>query len=210
MMPFARLVLGACLLTVPVVTMAQIYVCKDAGGRTITADRPIPECAKRPMRELDRTGLTRREIPPPVTLQEQQAQEVLDEKRRQAIAATEEQRLFDRALTTRFRREDDIATARAQAVDLLDEQMRIDISALAREMKEMKAAELPLAAGKKSASPAERSRLDDAARAVESRLTSIEQRTAEIGYVHHKYDQSLKRFREIQSGNGSASKAALH
>jgi hypothetical protein len=190
------------LLMLPVAAVAQIYVCKDASGRTITADRPIAECANRSMRELDRNGVTRREIPPPLTPQQRREHEALEEKRRVEAAAVEEQRLYDRALTTRYRNEADIAVARQRAIELLDDQMRIDTGALAGEMKEMKSAQAAVVAStKKGGTVVERRRLADASHTVEGRLSSIEQRTAEIEREHQKFDRVLKRFREIQAAN---------
>ena len=209
-LPFARLLLQTLVLLLPVSAMAQIYVCKDASGRTITSDRPIAECANRAMRELDRNGVTRREIPPPLTAQQRRDQEALEEKRRVEAAAVEEQRLYDRALTIRYRNEADIAVARQRAIELLDDQMRIDTNALPGEMKEMKAAQAVIVASKKKGgNPVERHRLEEASHTVESRLSSIEQRTAEIEREQQKFDHIVRRFREIQAANEtSAAKSA--
>ena len=184
--------------------LAQIYVCKDASGRTITADRPIPECANRAMRELDRNGMTRREIAAPLTAQQRHERELREEKQRIEAAAAEEQRLADRALTTRYRNETDIGLSRQRAIELLDEQMRIDTNALTLEAKELKTAQLHAVPGaKKTGSTAER-RLEDATRAVESRLNSIEQRSAEIARTNTRFDQALARFRELAGGTASS------
>ena len=176
---------------------AEIYMCKDASGRTFTADRPIPECADRSMRQLDASGITRREIAAPLTAEQKRARDVLEERRRVDKAAADEQRLYDNALTVRYRNEDDIALARARAVELLDDQMKIDTVALARENKEMKSAQALLAAAKPVTLAADRRHLEDAVRAVESRLESISQRLAELDRMHLKFDQALKRFREL-------------
>ena len=212
------------LITLPASAFAQIYVCKDENGHTITADHPIPECAKQKMRELDRNGVTRREIPAPLTAHQKREREALEEKQRVDAAVLEEQRLYDRALTTRYRSESEIGESRQKSVELLNEQMRIDTNALALEMKEMHAAEAalmtPAAAKPSTGAPAPkatgqvgtlatRKRLEDASRAVERRLSSIEQRTAEIARTDRKYDLALKRFREIQAAlDNSAAKAS--
>ena len=51
----------------PWTAQAQFFQCKDASGRTLSSDRPIPECADRPVRELGRNGMLKREVPPPLT-----------------------------------------------------------------------------------------------------------------------------------------------
>lgn len=185
------------LLAAPSCVLAEIYVCKDASGHTITADRPIPECADRSMRQLDANGITRREIAAPLTPEQKRARDALEEKRRIDKAAADEQRLYDNALITRYRNEDDIALARKRAVDLLNDQMKIDTNALARESKEMKAAQAAAASAKPGAGAADRRHLENATRAVELRQASIAQRTAEIERMHAKFDLALQRFREI-------------
>ena len=199
-----RVLAGLCLV-LPLAASAQIYVCKDANGRTLTSDRPIPECANRSMRELDRSGLVRREIAPPLTAQQKQDRELHQERQRVDAAVLEEQRLYDRALMTRYRNEADIATARQRALDLLDDQMRIDTNALKVESKELKSAQARLVPGSKKTGSTDEHRLEEATHTVENRLDSIEQRSAEIARTNNRFDQALRRFRELSAASGSAS-----
>jgi hypothetical protein len=202
------LVLTLAMVALPLRVQAQIFICKDAAGHTLTADHPITECSNRPMRELDRNGITRREIAPPLTAQQKREREAQLEKRRVEAAAVEALRLKDRALMTRYRNEADIQAARQQAIDLLNEQMRFDTETLSQEMKEMKSAEAALLATKTvSRRVAANRTLQQANRAVELRLSSIEQRNADIDRTHKKFDLSLKRFKEIKAANESDSAA---
>ena len=199
-----RLLAAACLI-LPLAASAQIFVCKDAGGRTLTSDRPIPECANRSMRELDRSGLVRREIAPPLTAKQKQDRELQLERQRVDSAVLEEQRLYDRALMTRYRNETDIANARQRALDLLDDQMRIDTNALKIESKELKTAQARVVPGSKKSGSTDEHRLDDATHTVENRLNSIEQRSAEIARTNNRFDQALRRFRELSAASNNAS-----
>jgi hypothetical protein len=67
-----------------------IYTCVDAKGRRLTSDRPIPECADREQKELNRTGTVRRIVPPTLTPAERAVQEERERK-----AAEERQRLAE-------------------------------------------------------------------------------------------------------------------
>ncbi|MES2831995.1 MAG: DUF4124 domain-containing protein [Pseudomonadota bacterium] len=201
MMPSLRILFLASLLA-PSIVQAQIYICKDAAGRTLTSDRPMPECANRSIRELDGTGITRREIAPPLSAEQKRERQLQEEKQRAIAAEIEERRLYDRALMTRYRNNSDIAIARQRAISLLEDQMRIDTSALEREMKVMKTAEAAVAATadrKGGVSPVDQKRLEEAARVVELRLSSIESRTAEIERTNQRFDHAVKRFNEIKS-----------
>jgi hypothetical protein len=191
---------------------AQIYVCKDATGHTLTSDRPIPECANRAMRELDRSGVVRREIAPPLTAEQKRQRVELEEKRQSQLAADKEQRLQDNALITRYRNETDIANSRRDALLLLGEQLRIDTAALKQETQELRDASAVAKASsgeKKGASYSERRRLEDASRSVESRMGSIDRRNAEITRTDIRFDLTLKRFRElVEESNAEAALAS--
>jgi hypothetical protein len=176
---------------------AQIYICKDAGGRTLTADRPIAECADRAMRELDRNGNVRREIAAPLTPQQKQERAVRAEQQRVIAAAQHEQQLYDQALITRYRTEGDVSSARTWAINLLNDQRHLDTTALQREMGEMKAAQAGV--GAKPTATNERRRLSEASNAVAARLSAIEHRSAEIERVNAKFDLAARRLRELQS-----------
>lgn len=87
----------------PRIASAQsIYTCVDASKRTLTSDRPIPECRDREQKELNASGSVRRSVGPTLTAVEQAAQ---DEKRRAASLETarrnEEQRR-EKALLSRY------------------------------------------------------------------------------------------------------------
>ena len=81
---------------------AGIFSCTDARGRTITSDRPIPDCIDREQRELNPSGSTRRRIEPTYTAKEQAERE---ERQRQAAMAAlrqTEERRRERALLVRY------------------------------------------------------------------------------------------------------------
>jgi hypothetical protein len=118
-----------------------IYSCVDAHGRTITSDRPIPDCIDREQRELNSSGTTRRRVEPTYTAKEQAER---DERARQAdLAAARqiEERRRERALLMRYpndaaherERKDALAqidsvmqAARKRQGELLEERKKID------------------------------------------------------------------------------------
>ena len=104
-----------------VVAQAGIYSCTDAKGRTITADRPIPECTDRAQRELSSSGLLKRQMGPSLTAHEQAAQ---DEKAKQAAdirARQAENRRRDKALLLRYPTPAVHGQERAAALQQIDE-----------------------------------------------------------------------------------------
>jgi hypothetical protein len=95
---------------------SQLYVCTDARGRTVTSDRPPPECADRPIRELRSDGSVRRVIEPPLSPEQRAAREA--EARRQAEEADRQrtQMRRDLALLEAYATTDEIEEARNRAL----------------------------------------------------------------------------------------------
>ena len=79
-----------------------IYNCVDAKGRSITADRPIPECTDRTQRELSSSGLVKRQLGPVLTAHEQAVQDEKDRQAAEIRAREAEEKRRDRALVQRY------------------------------------------------------------------------------------------------------------
>lgn len=179
---------------------AQIYMCKDAAGRTITSDRPIPECADRVIRELDTAGRTRREIRPPPTAEEKRQKDLQEEKRKADELAADEQRRNDRLLRSRFRSEDDLNAARAQSIAVVEEQLKRERARLASSEKQQQRTQAEIESLKKRNAPVPVSmqqQLDDEAQSANDTMNKIQEHEAEIAQINAKYDAMLKRYREM-------------
>ena len=79
-----------------------IYSCVDSRGRTITADRPIADCADREQRELNPSGTTKRKVEPTFTAREQAEREEKERQAQQAVLRAQEERRRERALLVRY------------------------------------------------------------------------------------------------------------
>lgn len=179
---------------------AQIYMCKDAAGRTITSDRPIPECADRVIRELDAAGRTRREIRPPPTAEEKRQQAQQEEKRKADEVAADEQRRNDRLLRSRFRSEDDLDAARTQSIAVVEEQLKRERARLAASEKQQQKTQAEIESLKKRNAPvpvAMQQQLADELQSADDTMNKIQEYEAEIAQVNAKYDALLKRYREM-------------
>lgn len=137
----------ACLLAAAAgVAAAQggIYVCVDAKGRRITADRPIPECADREQKELRPTGTVLRVVPPTPTAVELAAKERQEQKAAEERQRLAEQKRVEKLLVARYPNqvahdadrakalqavEEVIATGRKRIAELKDERRKLDTEA---------------------------------------------------------------------------------
>lgn len=185
---------------------AQIFVCKDASGRTLTADRPIPECADRPQRVLGKNGLTQREILPPPTAEERRHKEEQEKKRKAERALAEEQKRQDNALLARYRTEQDIEVARKRTLDQLQEQIKREELALALSEKRLKEAlsEADVQKKGKGISANLQRRIEDTEQSVKDGKQTLVDRQTEFASINAKFDQSVKRFRELSVTNDAS------
>ncbi len=179
--------------------VAQIYVCKDANGRTMTADRPIPECATRPMRELGSNGVLRREIPAPLTAAQREQQQRDNAKLQAEAEASLELRRRDTAILERFRSEVEIEAARKRAVIDVNEKIRQERGMLISAERQLKdaLAEASLRTRNKVVPPRLAQQVEQAQSAVsaEQSLTQAHQR--ELLRTDVWFDDTLKRYREL-------------
>lgn len=181
------------------VAHAGIYMCKDATGRTLTSDRPIPECADRAMIEYGNNGVIKKEIPAPLTAEQKREKLAQQAKKKAADAAADEQKKSDRALLARFRSESEIEQARARASAPVYEQIAQQKTALAAAEKEWKTIQASAAAQKQASkpSPASSDKLESAAQRVLDARMTLQDTQADLEQINVKYDQIVRRYRQI-------------
>ena len=105
-------------------TAGRIYTCKDASGKTITSDRPLPECQGREGRVLSKTGTTVQTIEAPLTDEQKAAREAEEEKKKEAAAVRAEQQRRDKALLSTYQSLDDLESKRQRALLQVEREMR--------------------------------------------------------------------------------------
>jgi hypothetical protein len=194
-----KLLLLSCLMA-PWVAHAEIFICKDASGRTISSDRPIPECAGRAMRELGRNGLVKREIAAPLTPEEKRQKQLQEEKQKADAAAAEEQKKSDRAIMTRYSSEKDVEMARKRSLEPIQEQIKRANASITNSEKQLKQGQAEVENYKKKGAkpPVElRNRIELAEQSIKDEAKLIQGHEAEIAKINTNYDQTLKRYREI-------------
>ncbi|MES2907448.1 MAG: DUF4124 domain-containing protein [Pseudomonadota bacterium] len=178
---------------------AAIFMCKDASGRTLTSDRPIPECADRAIREYGNTGAVKRDIAAPLTAEQKREKQLQDDKKKAELVAAEEQKKSDRALSARYRSEEDITAARKRDTSAISDQISQQKKALSSADKDWKEAQTAVESQKKKGVvPAGMQyKFDRAEQSVRDLKIRISDSEAELAQVHAKYDVTLQRYREI-------------
>lgn len=109
----AALALGA--LSAAASAQQSIFVCSDAKGRTLSGDRPSPDCVGT-IRELRSDGSVRRVIEPPLTPEQKAARAAEEKRQREEAEKQRAQMRKDLALLETYASEDEIENARARAL----------------------------------------------------------------------------------------------
>jgi len=177
---------------------AQLYVCTTASGRTITQDRPPPECGDRPVRELRPDGSVRRVIEPPLTPDQRAARDAEAARQIEEAERQRGQMRRDLSLLETYGSENEIESTRNRA--LSDRQVLIERAI--KRMDELKR---------------ERKKLDDEtdffikrelpeklkrALAANNDMVASQQKIiadtkADMARVNERYDAEARRFREL-------------
>ena len=186
---------------------ASIYTCRDRAGRTITSDRPIPECNDRAVRELGPSGIVKREIAAPLTPEQQRQKDIDDRKKRLADDAAREKRRRDSALLAAYSNESQIEAARRRALADAEDSIKtshLHLTDLTSEKKSL-AQEAEFYKNKRMPLPVKR-RLDDNEAAITDEEATIKMRQSDVERINQRYDEELKRFRELTDTGKGASK----
>lgn len=209
-MKTAAIVLAALGIAAAHGAQAQIYRCKDANGRTITADRPMPECGDRPIQELNKNGMVRREIPAPMTAEERRRKEAEEEQKRKQDAVREEQQRADRAILARYRNEAEIEATRKRALDVVQQHLQRETAGFAALDKERKLAQAEVdafAQKKEKPTAVATARLAQSNRSASEAKQRIAEQEAEIAKINEKFDATVKRFRELAASTAQKASA---
>ena len=102
----------------------RIYTCKDANGKTITSDRPLPECQGREGRELSKQGTTLRTIEGALTPEQIAVREKEAQKKREEDELRKDQLRRDKALLNTYANLDDIESKRQRALSQVEREAR--------------------------------------------------------------------------------------
>jgi len=185
-----------------------IYTCIDSKGRRITSDRPIAECLDREQRELTKTGVTKRVLPPSYTADERAK---IDAQRRaeeavQARIAEEKRR--DRALLIRYPNQGVHDKERGEALNQIDEVVAAVVrreQSLAKQRQEINT-ELEFYQGDVNKAPSWLKRqLEDNESQVQIQKRFLETQALEKKRINARFDEELTKLRQLWLALGTAS-----
>jgi hypothetical protein len=184
-----------------------IYSCVDARGRTLTSDRPIPDCADREQRELSPSGTTRRKIEPTYTAREQAEREERERQAALQAARLLEERRRERALLVRYPTVGAHDRERAEALVQIDAVIQAAKKRLGELAEERKRIDDELEFYKKDPSKAPdslRRKADDNVKSAAVQNRFIGDQEDEKRRVNARFDEERARLRPLWAATASA------
>jgi len=177
-----------------------IYSCTDAKGRTITADRPIPDCIDREQRELNPSGTVRRKVEPTYTAREQAERDDRERAEQLQAARLVEERRRERALLVRYPNAAAHDRERAEALVQIDVVIQAARKRLAELGDDRKRVDDELEFYKKDpakAPDALRRRIDDIARSMAVQTRFIAEQEDEKKRVNARFDEEQAKLKPL-------------
>jgi hypothetical protein len=189
---------------------AGIYTCIDSKGRRITSDRPIVECLDREQRELGKTGVTRRVVPPSYTAEERAKLDAQRRAEEEVQARIAEEKRRDRALLVRYPNQSVHDKERSEALAQIDEVVDAVIrreQSLAKQRAEINT-ELEFYQGDVNRAPSWLKRkLEDNQSQAQIQKRFLDDQAQEKKRINARFDEELAKLRQLWRALGSASNA---
>lgn len=178
-----------------------IFSCVDATGKRITADRPIPECAGKPLNSLNTDGSLRAVVPPPLTVEERERKEVQEREAEAKEQAYKQLVRADRNLMQLYPSEAAHKNARKKALADFDAsvgKLQKRILELVKERKPLLDEAEFYSEGKLP--PKIRQALDANDASLKAQRELVEGQQAEVVRINATYDIELARLKKLWSG----------
>jgi hypothetical protein len=179
---------------------AAIYTCVDAKGRTITSDRPVPECQAREQRLLNPSGSTSRTVGPARSEAERAADEARQQQAAREAQVRSETAHRDRSLLRRFASETQHQAARTEALNTVaqsGEVSKLRIEGLKAERKTL-LRDIAQAPTPTPVRMKQRLNAVDAGLAAQESL--VQNQAAELARINASFDADLQRLRLLWAG----------
>ncbi len=191
----------------PVLTWAQtapvaggVYTCKDAKGRTLTSDRPIPECIDREQKVLNPSGTVKAKVGPTLTAQEQTELEQQQKREAEEKGRLTEEKRRDRALLVRYPNKAVHDQERREAVAQIGVVMKAATNRLEELARQRKALDDEMEFYKQDPTKAPaylRRQLEENSQSQTVQKRFISDQETEIRRVNVRFDDELIRLRQL-------------
>jgi hypothetical protein len=165
----------------------------------ITSDRPTQDCANSAIEERSPGGTLLREIPAPLTPEQQRQKAIDDRKRHEREVQAQEQAHKDRALMSTYSNDSEIEAARARALADYQEGIKLAQQNLGLLLQERELNNKDATNYRGKSLPLElQHRIDANEAAIAGVTSSINDNRAAMDRINQRFDADLDRFRYLE------------
>lgn len=181
-------------------TAANLFCCADTSGKQVCGDILPQACYGRAYRELGADGRTMRNVEAPLTADQREQRAKEEEQRKAEAAALKEQQRKDLALLNTYGTEKDIEAMRVRAQEDVQKSIKDANAQIATIRERRKKYENEAEFYKKKTLPPDVQKgLRDADSEIKAQQSVIESKQKELDIIRVKYDEDLRRYRELSS-----------
>ncbi|MEZ5650810.1 MAG: hypothetical protein R3E87_09715 [Burkholderiaceae bacterium] len=176
----------------------SIYTCVDAQGKRHTADRPIPACADRAMRELRADGATKREIPAPLSRAQREARAAEAAADRVREMRERQQHARDQALLRAYATTADLIAIRDKRIAELQDLIEQNYAHMVALHKTLRATQAEIASHPPGKAPEElKLRVARVASEILAEDALVKSRQRDQTQVRERFDKDAERLEEL-------------
>jgi hypothetical protein len=184
-----------------------IYSCRDANGRTHSADRIISECVGQKIIVRNPDGSIKREIEPQLSGEARAKKEAEEQSKREEQLRLAEQRRRDNALMSMYPREEDIERSRQRSLALPQEIIRTAETRLNEAQNRHAQLNREAEGFKGKAVPKGLKRqIEDIANNIAREKNLIQDQHNDLIRINQRFDEDLKRYRALMQADSAAAK----
>lgn len=179
-----------------------IYTCTDARGRSLTSDRPIPECTDREQRVLNPSGTVKARVSATLTAQEREALAAKEKAAQEDRARLNEEKRRDRALLARYPNQAVHDKERAEALAQIGVVRQAAVNRVQELLRQRTLLNEEMEFYKKDPSkapPSVRRQVDELAQSLAIQGRFIADQDAELKRVSAHFDEELTRLKRLWS-----------
>ncbi|NDP38298.1 MAG: DUF4124 domain-containing protein [Rhodoferax sp.] len=177
-----------------------IYTCVDARGRTLTSDRPIPDCNDREQKVLNPSGTVKARVSPTLTAQERAALDAREKVAQEDWARLNEEKRRDRALLARYPNQAVHDKERAEALAQIGVVRQAAMHRVQELLRQRAVINEEMEFYKKDPSkapPSVRRQVDELAQSLAIQGRFIADQESELKRVNARFDEELTRLKRL-------------
>lgn len=187
------------------IAAGTLFCCADASGKQVCGDLLPQACYGRAYRELGDNGRTLRNVEAPLTAEQRELRAAEEEQRKVDAAALKEKQRKDQALLNTYASEKDIEAMRLRAQEDVRKSIKDSEGQIVAIRVRRKKFEDEAEFYKKKALPPEvKKGLRDTDFEIKAQQSVIESKQKELEIIRAKYDEDLKRYRELSGRRPAA------